>query len=382
MREGKPFEIKGVAGHENIELLAQIGGNTIRTYDTTDLSAILNKAHELDLATVVGIHLPKTNEDWFYENDSLIESFNNDLQAFVKRYKSHPSVLLWCLANEPFNYDLADFTFPRAYNKFLQTIKHEDPNHPVAMAIPNFSERSILNIQLKIPELDIIMINTFGELSQLEEKSKMYELIWDGPFIVGEFGIHGYWESPNTSWGSPLELTSNQKAFQLDHSFKILPRSNPRFLGSFFFYWGQKNEYTPTWFGTFHNGLINDMVFSLAREFGNPIHGNTPPQIQRLLINNSNSSSEHIFKPNSQQVASIQVHDTEGDSLSITWSLKMENWTNNKEVLPDLPISTSRNNPILSFSTPGRAGAYRLYVMVTDHQGNFSSANLPFYVVR
>ena len=40
-RDGKPFEIKGAAGQSNLEKLHEIGGNSIRTYDTLNLRSVL-----------------------------------------------------------------------------------------------------------------------------------------------------------------------------------------------------------------------------------------------------------------------------------------------------------------------------------------------------
>jgi len=41
IRNGKPFYIRGAAGNSHFNELSRIGGNTIRIYDTLDLSNII-----------------------------------------------------------------------------------------------------------------------------------------------------------------------------------------------------------------------------------------------------------------------------------------------------------------------------------------------------
>src|SRR5947209_8412831 len=57
LRDGQPFFIRGAAGSASRELLAQLGGNSIRTWSADKIEAELDQAHKLGLAVTVGIWL-------------------------------------------------------------------------------------------------------------------------------------------------------------------------------------------------------------------------------------------------------------------------------------------------------------------------------------
>ena len=68
-RNGQPHQIKGAAGHTNLKKLREIGGNTIRTYDTLNLGSILDEAEKNNLAVMVGLPLPESKYSKFvYDN--------------------------------------------------------------------------------------------------------------------------------------------------------------------------------------------------------------------------------------------------------------------------------------------------------------------------
>lgn len=386
IRNNRPFHIQGVAGTDSLSLLASIGGNTIRTYDTVQLETTLNRAQQYNLAVIVGLILPKSHEDWFYENDSLIEIYEKNLLRLTEKYRDHPALLMWCLGNEPIFYDFSNFRFSTVYNRFLKTLKTADPDHPVAMAMANFSDRAILNIGFKIRELDVLMINTFGRLPKLEADMNKYRWLWNGPFIIGEYGITGPWETNTTAWQAPLEPTDHQKAARLREMYEMLPHQNPRYLGAIAFYWGQRQEVTHTWFNFFSDqGEANASVYALADLWDKPLPGNRPPQIEKLLIDGSDAYNDFLFKPNEQHFAEAVVQDPDGDSLRMEWSIRVEDWLFQKKSAPEpLKDSIIQTDPIstISFHTPKQPGPFRLFVRVTDRQGNFATTNLPFYVVQ
>ncbi|UII26569.1 hypothetical protein LVD15_25280 [Fulvivirga maritima] len=388
IRKGSPFKVKGVAGQDSLTLLKQIGGNTIRTYDTVGLKAVLNKAHAAGMAVIVGIPLPKSNEKWFYDNNNLIAAYKKSLASQVVKYKAHPALLFWCLGNEPNYYDFFNYSFATAYNQFVDTLKQLDPNHPVAWSMANFSDRAIINISLKISRLDLIMFNTFGRLPELQQDMQNYEWLWDGPFLIGEYGVSGPWETDFTSWKAPLELDDIKKAERLKYIYKQLPNDDHRCLGSLAFFWGQRQEVTGTWFNYFSdNKETNTSVFALADLWGEPITGNVPPVVSNLRIDGSNEYNRLLFNPGSLHVASAAIMDADDDSLFVQWDLKPEDWLLQMKNTPASIITIpekydSASTSILKFQVPEREGPYRLFVKVTDGQGHFSSTNMPFYVVR
>lgn len=387
IRNNEPFDIRGVAGHKRLQLLKKIGGNTIRTYDTVGLQQILDNAHQNDLTVIAGLVLPKSKEDWFYKNDSLIDLYDQNLQKVAAKYKDHPALLMWCLGNEPIFYSFSNFRFSSAYNRFLKTLRSTDPDHPVTMALANFSDREILNIRFKIPNLDVLMINTFGRLPELENDMKIYGWLWNGPFIVGEFGVSGPWETDRTAWHAPLEPNDMQKARRLKEMYHELPHENPRFLGAIAFYWGQRQEVTHTWFNFLsEDNKVNQTVLALSELWGNPLDGNKPPNAVNLQIDASSEYNRFLFNKNSEHTASVELDDPDGDSLRVEWTLRPEDWLFEKMDAPD-PIEASfiffnKDSTFVRFRAPHKPGPYRLFVKVTDDHENFAVTNYPFYVVQ
>lgn len=388
IRNGKPFLVKGVSGRTRLKELQEIGGNCIRTYDTTNLGATLDEAEKLGLAVIAGVWLPKSKSDWFYKNDTYIEEAAINLKALGEKYGSHPALLSWCLGNELIFYDFKDWSFSRAYNQILDSLRVGDPNHPIGTALANYGDKAIINFGLKIPNIDLVYINTFGRLNQLASDREKWEWFFDKPFIVGEFGENGPWESNGTVWGAPGEINSRQKSERLKALYDtVMPSKHPAFLGSLAFFWGWRQEQTHTWFNVFsRDGEKNEMYFTLANAFGKDLKANRPPSIEPLSIDSIFASNELFLNPNSRHFAQLNATDPEQDSLSYYWSIRTEDWFYIKGDAPPEPLVNTVDTAITRaglnhFTSPSKPGPYRLFVKVIDGKGNFASVNLPFYVV-
>lgn len=388
IRNGEPFLIRGVSGEIRLKELANIGGNCIRTYDTTNLGLVLDEAHSLGIAVIAGIWVPKLSAQWFYSNQDLVDEASRSLKSFAGRYSNHPALLSWCLGNELIYYDITDFEFAAGYNQMLDSLKSGDPNHPIGTALANYGNRAIINFGLKVPDIDLYYINTFGRIGQFEEDRNKLSWLFDKPFVIGEFGESGPWESNGTIWGAPRELNSSEKAERLKAIYdSLLPEDNPSYLGSLAFYWGWRQEQTHTWFNVFsQEGEKNEMYFALAEVFGNETNMNRPPEISALSIDGILDANKLLLKPSSHHLSKVIATDPESDSLSYYWSVRPEDWFFVKGGLPpDAVINTleedSTTKGEVHFNTPSKPGPYRLFLRITDGQGNFASVNKPFYVV-
>ena len=69
---------------------------------------------------------------------------------------------------------------------------------------------------------------------------------WTGPIVVTELGALGQWQAGRTPWGAAIEPTSTEKAERLK---RYLAALKPDTAGQILFFWGQKQEVTPTWHG-------------------------------------------------------------------------------------------------------------------------------------
>jgi len=122
-RNGQPFFIKGAAGSGNLAELRLAGGNTLRTWDTTNIRHVLDEAETNGIAVIVGLSLPVSLHQSFYRDTAQVGEQFRAYQHIVKQYSSHPALLMWCLGNEiDFPYRPGFRSFYKAYNDLLKMI--------------------------------------------------------------------------------------------------------------------------------------------------------------------------------------------------------------------------------------------------------------------
>jgi hypothetical protein len=387
-RNGQPFTIKGASGYTHLEKLREIGGNTIRTWDTVNLGAILDEAQRHNLTVIAGLSMPVSAYlDYFYKDTAKVAAQYRAFEKTVRQYKDHPALLMWCLGNElNFTWKPGYGAFYKTYNRLLDMIHTTDPDHPVTTTMPNLNIVQTMMIKWKVHNLDLISINTFGKLKLLNDQLKRYAWCWNGPFLITEWGAYGPWESERTNWEAPIENTSTKKAEHYRLMYGQLPQNNPRFLGALVFYWGQKQETTPTWFSMFDEGNGSTEAVSAIQYLWTgkgPSH--QPPQIKYMLLNNKGARDNIVLPSGRLQTAELLLGKSRQDTLSIHWQILQEHWFGELEKPPLTMLDTllpADNKLRLTFKAPIKEGPYRIYAKVMDNHGNFSTANTPFYVVE
>jgi hypothetical protein len=393
IRNGKPYLIKGVAGYTHLQELEAAGGNTIRTWDTTNLATILDSAQAHNLSVMVGLPLYNSNHIHGYYRDSVqVKHLIRRFHRLIEKFKTHPAVLMWCLGNELNYFYKPEDDFFRVYNDLLKMIHTNDPDHPVTTALLNFGKKSIYNVNDKAPDLDIISINTYGRLSTLRKDLRDFSWFWDGPFIIGEWGINGYWESDSTAWGTPIEDTSTKKAEQYQLIYQSqMPYDDPRFLGSFVFYWGYQHEKTPTWYSFFSDdGAASEAVEAMHKIWGGKAFEVHAPQLEYMLVDNKGARDNIILKPETTHLAVIYLKEKQ-DSLRVRWEILTEDWYKEKEDDPNknkirpTPLDSvlvEVNGLKAQFRAPVHEGPYRVIAWIYDTHGNFATCSTPFYVMK
>ncbi len=390
MRNGQPFKIKGAAGSPNyIESLAQAGANTIRVYDTTDLKTVLDKALAHNLA--VAVDIPMANyQSTYYESHTNRDTAYSRIEKLIRTHKDHPALLFWMLGNElqfPSDYflDNKQRSFIAFFNTLLNLIQQTDPNHPVSTSIASIAKKRIFSIQRRSPNLDFISINIFGQIHEMDTQIAKLSPIWDGPFLISEWGAEGPWVPRKTLWDATIELTDDQKAQEIEKVYTQYLHAFPnRNLGDLVFYWGEKQETTHTWFSLLDTiGRQSNMAHSVARYFkGVALEIDNPPRIDSMLLNTQNSWADIIIQPKSTCTAFVAY--TASDSLDIHWEIVEEGWNvqpGKKEVKPaSYPLSKDLQS--ITFKAPENQGPYRLFVYLYDSHKNFTTANIPFYVLK
>jgi hypothetical protein len=251
-RGGSSYRIRG-AGMTSGDLaaFAAHGGNSIRNWTTrggpVDTRQLLDEAHAHGVTVALGLPMSAERHGFDYDDASAVAAQLEAMRADVLKYRDHPALLFWIIGNE-LNHG---YTNPRVYDAVedvARMIRELDPFHPVSTAIAGFKDDVIAEIQDRAPSLDFISFQMYGSLFALPERIEA--LGFTAPFMITEWGTVGYWEVEQTEWGAPIEVTSSQKADIFRRAYTgILQPLEGQLLGSYAFYWGQKQERTPTWFG-------------------------------------------------------------------------------------------------------------------------------------
>ena len=391
--DGKPFIVKGGAGYSQLAELAASAGNTISCWDTSKFSHLLNDALQHHIYVIAGLDIPGGENDDFYKNDANISVLFKNYQSIVLRYKDHPALLAWSLGNEltmPFSFTTTPYY--KTYNRLLTMIHTVDPNHPVSTAVINIPKKGMINIQWRIPALDFISLNTYNSIKTIRDDLDKIKLIWKGPYLIGEWAPAGGWEAETITWQAPVEKTSTKKAEEYAFFYKqYMPVNDTRFLGSITFYWGYRQEYTPTWYSVFNeNAIPNEVMEALSDCWKDTNTVHVSPRLKYMLIDSLGARDNVIVSPGTLHKASLLLEEYKpADSLSYCWEILNEDWVtwgstwnNFKKPKPAIGLVTdsTMQNPL--FITPDKEGPYRIYVTVFNSRGFCATANTPFYVVK
>lgn len=388
MRNGKPYYMYGGAAHGNyLEELKEAGANTARIYDTINLSVTLDKAAALGLAAVVDIPMPKfNNAAMYYEDDELFKLVKENVERVVKKHKDHPALLYWNLGNElyyPYFYTRTVF-FER-FNILIDLIHDLDPNHPVSTVTIGANKLRVLSINRKSPQLDFISFNSFGTLSKFAGKLKPISPIWDGPHVITEWGVNGPWEAKLTQWHAPIEETSTKKAEQITQRYHdyIVPLKSNNSLGSFVFYWGQKNEITPTWYSLFtEDHKKTQPVFELMKIWRKDLGAVYPgPEVDYIFLNGKGALDNIILEAGSLAEAEIFLPEKEQKNLEYHWEIRQESWYNFHESILVDNIEFKISGEKARFNAPRKEGPYRAFLYISNGSDYIATANIPFYVL-
>ena len=395
IKNGKPFIVKGGAGYTHIKELALCGGNTIMCWDTSKLENSLQEAAKYHVSVIVGLDIPGSENIDFYNDEKKVTSLINTYKKIILRYKNDSSILAWCLGNElllPLKLTLTTPPFYKVYNNLLSMIHDLDPDHPVSTAMMNIPKRGIITIQWRIPALDFIGINIYNKIKNIEEDISKIKLFWQGPYLLTEWAPNGAWEADQTSWGAAIENTSTKKSEQFyEYYTKYLPLKSPRFLGSLAFFWGNREEYTHTWYSIFdEDGTPTEIEETLNDYWKNTVTIHKSPNLKYMLIDSLGAKDNIIIKRGSVHKASILLNKIQSqDSLIYSWQIIKEDWQNwgrtydnFKKPMVEHNLLSDSSKQYTSFTAPLKEGPYRVFVTVYNLNGYCATANTTIYVIE
>lgn len=382
IRNGQPYFIHGVGGDGSKKLLAQVGGNSIRTWGTEKLKQTLDDAHELGLTVTVGIWLGHERHGFNYNDADQIARQAETVRQAVIQFKDHPAVLMWALGNEMEGYEKGDnAAIWNAINSLATMVKKLDPNHPTMTVVAEIGGDRVQNIHRLCPEIDVVGINSYAGAASISKRYR--DAKGSKPFILTEFGPPGSWESKKNAWGAPLELTSTQKAAVYRQSYEstVLGASD-LCLGSYAFVWGHKQEATASWFGLLlPDETRTEAVDTLSQLWtGKPLE-NRCPTIEVLT-----ASEVSELNPSAKLTAKLKAIDPDGDPLQVEWTLQADPLTqgvggdaeSSPPIFKDAIIQA--NSTEVELQMPVEGGGYRLFAIVRDGHGGGAIANIPLFV--
>jgi hypothetical protein len=381
--DGEPFFIRGAVGHSHLELLEEYGGNSLRTGPRR---SSLDQLGKLGLKALVNLPANAERYGMNYSDTASVNRQHKAIMEKVKALKDHPAVLMWAIGNEldyipplePFNPAVWD-----AVNALAADIHCIDPHHPVMTVIGTSMMEKVADIVKRCPDLDLLGINSYGDIYTLRDTLQKYG--WNKPYVITEWGPHGYWEVRRTPWGAPYEQTGREKLDCYRDKYLKAIQNNNQCLGSYVFYWeGFKQETTHTWFCMFDiHGNKSPMVELMQSLWkGN---GNLPelPVADSMIIDN-NPSKVPVFLNAGNEYSSRVYYSGTSDSLTFQWEIRPEAkyaaYAGQGEEEPKPLTGNIKNQDAeIRFMSPETPGPYRLFVYVYDGKGHFTTANLPFY---
>jgi hypothetical protein len=389
LREGNPYHIHGAGGDGNLDLLKQLGGNSIRTWGSSpgEMDRVLAHAHRLNLTVAAGLELAHERHGFNYSDAVSVKRQQLEAIAAVKRYRNDPAILVWGIGNE-MEGDGENPKVWKAVNDIAREIHRIDPNHPTMTVIAGVGRdgNKLRNFMRYCPDVDILGVNSYGGMKTLLEDVRAARL--DRPYIVTEFGPVGWWERPATAWGAPIEQSSTEKAETYRHAYEhSVKGAGNRCFGSYAFVWGNKQERTHTWFGLLvpnaqGRAEKTDVVDVLSYEWTGRWPANRSPKIVSL----DSEASQQEVTPGSQWQASVNATDPDDDELTYLWEVREETHDaregGDAEAVPAIHPEAllSARGASAKIRAPQQTGGYRVFVSVHDAQGGVATANFPFFV--
>lgn len=389
-RHGRPFFVKGAAGHGFLPELQQAGGNSVRTWGPDSLDQYLARADSLGLTVMAGLWATPGRQGMDYTDEAAVKAQRERLRTLVRRYKDHPALLMWNIGNEMDLFYEHDALY-HAINDLARMIHEEDPNHPVTLSVGCRSDW-VSKVAALCPEVDILSVNVFSALDEVPARMSDPAYGWNGPYLITEWSHVGFWEVGMTDWDAPLEPSSTAKVAENVASYQAgVLTDSARCLGSYVFYWGNKQERTHTWYSLFtERGEPTARVDAMEFLWQGQWPTNRAPEVTALTLAGQSHQSLQLYLAQGIEVEAVATaQDPEGDSLRFRWEVMPEGdyrstFGGDREQRPEpLPGTIlSAQGAKAQVQVPQQPGAYRLFLTVLDPQGRAGTINVPFYVVR
>ena len=381
LRNGQPYFIRGAGADERrFDSAAAAGANSIRLWGEANLGSSLDVAQALGLTVCAGFWLGQVRQGFDWDNADALSEQRERLRATVTKYKNHPALLLWAIGNEMEDPEGKNGAVWNAINDLAAMVKQIDPGHPTMTVIAEIGGEKVKNIHRLCPAIDIVGINSYGGALTLAARYR--ELGGTKPYILTEFGPPGIWEIEKDLLGAFREPTSTEKAEIYRRIYQGAVLEQPGLcLGSYVFYWGQKQEVTSTWFSMLlPDGSRLGAADALSELWTEKPLSNRSPMIMMVEVDKQWGDAGSIIE------ATLNVSDPENDPLRADWLLQRDlgkYWIGGgkEEEPPTFNEAIIRGDLHgAQIRLPTQNGLYRLFVVVRDNHGGAATANVALRV--
>jgi hypothetical protein len=390
-RGGEPYFIKGARtiGTQYMDKVASIGGNSVRIGSGGDIQAKLDTAHTYGLSVLFGLPMASERNGFDYSDDQAVKEQYKNVKTYIEKYKDHPALLMWAIGNEldyvPDNPDYNQALW-KAVNDIAIMIHALDPYHPAITVIGTGRKYKMEHIKEKLPDIDALGINSYGDIYEIPDWVKEYEL--EKPYLITEWGPTGHWQVPQNKWGLPVEETTTEKAVVYHERHEKVIAGDPFCLGGYSFLWtGGRQERTHTWYNMFFDhGEETEAVDVMQYVWTGSWPDNRAPKIDSVILAGQNKMHDIVLNPGNRYSAKVIATDPEEQTLTCEWEIYPENtefgYAGHGEKRPESmnELIENRDQPEIRFNSPEKHGDYRLFVYIRDRENNIAMANIPFHV--
>ena len=207
-----------------------------------------------------------------------------------------------------------------AIEDIARMIKELDPHHLVTTVTAGIDKTKADLIKERVPSIDYLSINIYGGLETLPQQ--LIDIGYLGAYAVTEWGPTGHWQVAKTDWDVPIEQSSTEKAASYRSRYQA------------------------------------------GKQATDSVH---------VTLGQQNTAYIELIQHNDQEI-------------NIRWEILPESTDikaggdreSRPQALTDLAFEQQGNK--LTFISPNKSGAYRLFVYASTPANKIANANIPFYV--
>ena len=162
-------------------------------------------------------------------------------------------------------------------------------------------------------------------------------------------------------------------------------------LGAYAFLWGQKQEYTSTWFSLYTDrGERTDLTEELHALWNSLPSPAGTRYVRSVRINNKADADNIYLETGSNDTATITLTDTVPGNTLLRWEILTDNvqyldasYRYQKPLViknSSILVPVRQHSCRFTFTAPAAPGPYRLFVYLQNGANKVATANACFYV--